>query len=177
LVIVTVKDNHRQVATVSGVSPGTPRYVESLAFLVSQVGAHSARQFAGMLEPLGVSPGAYGVLSHVAVEEGRTQQQIADALGIHRNNMVGLIDELEGAGWVRRQRNQQDRRAFEIRLTASGRALVRRVDRLIPRLDEEIGHALSAAERRRMIDLLQRVAAAAGLSSGVHPHLRARSGS
>jgi DNA-binding MarR family transcriptional regulator len=165
------------MAIQSGVSPGTPRYVESLAFLVSQVGAHSARQFAGMLEPLGLSPGAYGVLSHVALEEGRTQQQIADALGIHRNNMVGLIDDLEGAGWVRRQRNQQDRRAFQIHLTASGRALVGRVDKLVPALDEEIGDGLSAAERRHMIDLLQRVAASAGLSSGVHPHLRDRSGS
>lgn len=158
-------------------SPGKPRYDASLAFLVSQVGAHSARQFAALLEPLGVSPRAYGVLSNVALgEKGRTQQQLADVLGMHRNNMVGLIDELEGAGWVRRQRHQQDRRAFEIHLTKSGLTLVRRVDMLIPGLDEEIGRGLSPAEQRQMIDLLQRTAAAAGLGVGVHPHLRGRHG-
>ncbi len=164
------------MATLLVVNSGKPQYVASLAFLVSQVGAHSARRFASLLEPLGLSPRAYGVLSNVAADKGQTQQQLADVLGIHRNNMVGLIDELEGAGWVRRQRHQQDRRAFEIHLTKSGSALVQRVDRLIPRLDEEIGRGLSAAERRQMIDLLQHAAAATGLDAGVHPYLRGRPG-
>jgi len=86
-----------------------------LPFLLSQVGARSAQLFAERLAPLGVSPRAYGVLSNLA--GGQTQQQLADALRIHRNNMVGLIDEMEAAGWVRRHRSSQDRRAFEIRLT------------------------------------------------------------
>ncbi len=163
--------------TISGVDPPQPTaYAESLAFLISQVGARSAQIFAERLAPLGVSPRAFGVLSNLASAGSQTQQQLADALGIHRNNMVGLIDELEGAGWVRRQRHQQDRRAFEIHLTKSGSALVQRVDRLIPRLDEEIGRGLSAAQRRQMIDLLQHAAAATGLDAGVHPHLRGQSG-
>ena len=94
--------------------------------------------FAERLAPLGVSPRAYGVLSNLAAAQGQTQQQLADALGIHRNNMVGLIDEMEAAGWVRRHRHQRDRRAFDVRLTRKGSALVTRVDRLIPALDEDI---------------------------------------
>jgi DNA-binding MarR family transcriptional regulator len=152
------------------------RYAASLAFLLSQTGAHSARKFSEILEPLGVSPRAYGVLSNVARSQGQTQQQLADALAIHRNNMVGLIDEMESAGWVRRRRNEQDRRAYEIHLTRSGANLVRRIDRLIPGLDEEIGRGLSETERHQMVSLLQRTAVAAGLGSGIHPHLRGRPG-
>ena len=147
-------------------------YAESLAFLLSQVGARSAQAFADRLAPLGISPRAYGVLSHLAVAGGRTQQQLADALGIHRNNMVGLVDELEAAEWVRRHRSELDRRAFDVRLTEAGAALVHRVDQLLPELDVEVGRGLDHEERRMAVEILTKLAVAAGLRPGVHPHLR-----
>ncbi len=151
------------------------RYADSLAFLLSQVGARAAQIFADRLIPLGVSPRAFGVMSNLEGGASQTQQELADALGIHRNNMVGLIDELEAAGWVRRHRSERDRRAFDVRLTRSGSALVARVNRLIPALDAEIGRALTESEERTMVALLARVAAALDLRPGVHPHLSARS--
>ncbi len=150
-------------------------YAESLSFLLSQVGARSAQMFAERLAPLGISPRAYGVLSNLAGAVSQTQQQLADALGIHRNNMVGLIDEMEGAGWVRRHRSAQDRRAFEVRLTRAGSALVSRVNRLIPALEEELGHGLDDRERELIVALLKQLAQTLGLTPGIHPHLGARS--
>ncbi|MDQ2839392.1 MAG: MarR family transcriptional regulator [Actinomycetota bacterium] len=147
------------------------RYAESLSFLLSQVGARSAQIFAARLAPLGVSPRAYGVLSNLAGATSQTQQQLADALGIHRNNMVGLIDEMEAAGWVRRHRSTQDRRAFDVRLTRSGSAVVARVDRLLPALEEDLVHGLSESDRETMVALLQVIARRLDLSPGVHPHL------
>lgn len=151
------------------------RYADSLSFLLSAVGARSAQLFAERLAPLGISPRAYGVLSNLAGATTQTQQQLADALGIHRNNMVGLVDEMEAAGWVRRHRSAQDRRAFEIRLTRSGSALVSRIDRLIPALEEELGNGLSDRECKLMVALLKQLAPTLGLTPGVHPHLGARS--
>lgn len=149
--------------------PHPTRYADSLSFLLSQVGARSAQLFADRLTPLGISPRAFGVLSNLFAEPGQTQQQLADALGIHRNNMVGLIDDMEAAGWVRRHRSAQDRRAFEIRLTRAGSALVARVERLIPGLEEEVGHGLDDRERATMITLLQRLGRTLELTPGVHP--------
>jgi len=150
-------------------------YAESLPFLLSQVGARSAQLFAERLAPLEVSPRAYGVLSNLAGAASQTQQQLADALGIHRNNMVGLIDEMEVAGWVRRYRSAQDRRAFDVRLTRSGAALVSRVNRLIPALEDELGQGLTDGERQTMVALLKQLARTLDLSPGIHPHLGARS--
>ncbi len=150
-------------------------YAESLAFLLSQVGARSAQMFAARLAPLGVSPRAYGVLSNLDGAASQTQQQLADALGMHRNNMVGLIDEMEAAGWVRRHRSAQDRRAFEIRLTRAGSALVSRVNKLIPALEDELGQGLSERQRQTMVALLKQLAQTLALSPGIHPHLGARS--
>ena len=146
-------------------------YAESLSFLVSQVGARSAQLFAERLAPLGVSPRAFGVLSNLSGTGGQTQQQLADTLGIHRNNMVGLIDELEAAGWVRRHRSLQDRRAFDVRLTRSGSALVSRINKLIPVLDAEVGQALTDSEQHTIVALLQRMASTLDLRPGIHPGL------
>ena len=148
-------------------------YASSLSFLLSQVGAATARSFAAELATLDVSPRAFGVLSNLAARGGQTQQELADALGIHRNNMVALVDALEGTGWVRRQRHPHDRRAFEVRLTERGEQVVGRVARLIPAIDERIGRSLDDRQRGALVEALQQIAGDLGLHPGVHPHLGA----
>ena len=150
-------------------------YAASLSFLVSQIGARSAQLFAALLAPLGVSPRAFAVLSNLAGADGQSQQQLADTLGIHRNNMVGLVDELEAAGWVRRHRSQRDRRAFDVRLTRAGSDVVARVSELIPALDREVGQGLTEAEKQTAVTLLQKMAGPLDLRPGVHPGLSAPS--
>jgi DNA-binding MarR family transcriptional regulator len=148
------------------------QYAHSLAFLLSQVGAQSASLFAQALANLGVSPRAFGVLSNLAAAEGQTQQQLADALGMHRNNMVDLVDEMETAGWIRRQRSDVDRRAFALRLTPAGRTIVERVNEQVPLIDRQLAAHLTPVERSALLEMLQRVADALGLGPGIHPHLR-----
>jgi DNA-binding MarR family transcriptional regulator len=152
-----------------------PSHASSLAFLLSQIGAQSARIFAAELTAVGVTPRAYGVLSNLAHADGQTQQQLADSLGIHRNNMVSLIDDLEKSGWVERHRHSHDRRAFHIRLTDDGTRVVRRVEALLPALDDRIGRGLRTEERQTLLGLLQHIAHQLDLHPGVHPHLSARS--
>ena len=157
----------------AGMGPGqqTP-YADSLPFLLSQLGARSAQIFSERLAPLGVSPRAFGVLSNLASMGSQTQQQLADALGIHRNNMVGVIDDLEAAGWAERHRNDRDRRAFDVRLTRAGSDLVARVNTLIGTLEAEMVEGLSNSERETIVALLLRVADTLELKRGVHPSLR-----
>jgi DNA-binding MarR family transcriptional regulator len=150
------------------------RYGRSLSFLLSQVGARSAQLFSERLKPLGITPREFGVLTHLAAAEGQTQQQLADALGIHRNNMVGLIDQMEDSGLVRRERGLQDRRAFNLRLTPLGRKLAAQANDLIPALDTEIGQALKVGERRQVIAQLELIAESLGLRPAVHPNVAPR---
>jgi DNA-binding MarR family transcriptional regulator len=152
-----------------------PQYAASLPFLLSQVGARSAQIFTERLAPLGISPRGYVVLSNLAAAgDSPTQQQLADALGIHRNNMVGLIDELEAAGWVQRHRSTRDRRAFDVRLTGTGSALVAQINTMIPTLDDEFAQGLTDRERKTIVALLKHVALTLELRPGIHPHLGGR---
>jgi DNA-binding MarR family transcriptional regulator len=150
------------------------RYGDSVAFLLSQAGARTAQLFEARLAPLGVSPRAFGVMSNLAADDGRIQQELADALGIHRNNMVGLIDEMEAAGWVERHRSTEDRRAFHVRLTPAGWALVDQVNDIVPELDDTLTADLAPREQRDLKRLLQQVVTTFGLHAAVHPHLARR---
>ena len=141
-------------------------------FLLSQLGYHVATRANELLAPLGLRTPQYGVLMHLASEEGLTQQQLADSLGVHRNAMVGLIDELEGRDLVRRERDTRDRRAHCIRLTDRARVLLEEVDTVVDGLEHEVFDAFSPDERTRLVALLGRAAKRANLRAGIHPGLR-----
>ncbi len=145
---------------------------ERPGFLLSQLGAHGAERFAERLRPLGLAPRQFGLLTHLSAAGGQSQQQIADAMRIHRNVMVGLVDDLEARGLVERRRHAGDRRAHAVHLTSGARDLLTRAQHAADEHDAEVLAALDEGERGQLTSLLQRMAQAAGLVPGVHPGLR-----
>src|SRR2546423_359209 len=73
------------------------------AFLLSQIGFHVSHRLTEQLARLDLDPAHFAVLTQLAVADGRSQQELADLLRVHRNAMVGLVDELEERGLVIRQ--------------------------------------------------------------------------
>jgi len=155
-------------------TPSPTAYGDSLAFLLSQIGARSGQLFTDQLRPLGITPRHFAVLSHIAAGEPKTQQQLADLLGIHRNNMVTLIDEMEAAGWVHRHRGEVDRRVFEIRPSEAGRRVVASINELVTALDEELGAPLDLRQRRQLVAALRLISQSLGLATAVHPAVSGR---
>ena len=144
------------------------------AFLLSQIGFHVAARCAEMLEPMGLQPAHYGVLVQLTAQEGLSQQQLADAMGVHRNVMVGLIDELEERDLVRRERHPRDRRAHRLQLTDRAHAALAQANAAFDELEDEIFAGFDTREHSRLITLLQRVAKQADLPDSIHPDLRRR---
>jgi DNA-binding MarR family transcriptional regulator len=141
------------------------------SFLLSQLGAYSAHEFAKRLAPLGMRPGHFGLLMHLSRGEGQSQQRLADAMGIHRNVMVGLVDELEDRGLIERRRHPADRRAHAIHLTAAAHDLLDRAQRVADEHEAELLAGIGEDDRTYLIALLQHLAEHTGLPSGVHPGL------
>src|SRR5882672_10234937 len=50
----------------------------------------------------------------------QSQSDLGEALRVDRTNMVGLLNDLEGAGLIERRRSPQDRRRHTVRLTVAG---------------------------------------------------------
>lgn len=147
-----------------------------VSFLLSQLGAQSARRFAERLAPLGVQPSQFGLLMLLRQREGQSQRQLADALGLHRNVMVGLVDELETRGLVERRRHPADRRAHAIHLTPAAHELLTRAVGIADEQDADLLAGLDADDRARLLALLQRLAESTGSRPGVHPGLGGHAG-
>jgi DNA-binding MarR family transcriptional regulator len=143
--------------------------VPGAAFLLSQLGYHSSRLWQARLAPLGLDPRHVMLLRHVAVEEGRSQQALGEALQIPPSRMVALVDALERRDLLRRRPHPDDRRVRALYLTAGGRRLLGEVMEISLAHERQLCKGLQPAEREQLITLLGRVAAEQGLGEGVHP--------
>jgi DNA-binding MarR family transcriptional regulator len=144
---------------------------ERIPFLLSQLGSHIADAFQTRLREVGGEPRTYAVLMALASRDGQSQRELCAGLGIHRNAMVGIVDTLETQGMAKRKTHPSDRRAFAVTLTDKARRLLPDLDQAGRALEDEVTAPLSAVERDALRELLQRVAAGAGLIPGVHPGL------
>ncbi len=140
-------------------------------FLLSQIGHRVAAQFAEQLQPLGIQARHFAVLNSLAARDGQTQQELANGLKIHRNVMVGAADELERLSLAKREPHAADRRAYALRLTPRGRAVLKAAHSAANQLESSATAVLPSAELQQLIEQLQRVAAHLGLEPGAHPGL------
>lgn len=128
--------------------------------------AQSAQEMADQaLEPLGMTVKHFGVLTFLRGHEREpprqggpfSQQAIGERLRIDRTTMVALIDDLEQKGYVKRQRNPDDRRAYVITLTSGGRRAQARAERAVDARALEFFGQLSESERQELHRLLTRL--------------------
>jgi DNA-binding MarR family transcriptional regulator len=156
-------------ATIAAVDDRRPT---GAAFLLTQLGTHAARRFGERVAAVDLTPPQAGLIRAVAREPGRSQQALAERLGTPATRLVALVDSLEQRGVLERRRNPDDRRLHAVHLTPDGEALRDDLGRLAAEHEDALLAALDPAERRTLADLLGRVAAAEGLTPGVHPGYR-----
>ncbi|WP_371780917.1 MarR family winged helix-turn-helix transcriptional regulator [Streptosporangium subroseum] len=142
------------------------------AFLLAQVGAHASARFAERISELGVVPADVGLLRMVAVQPGRSQQSLAEELGVVPSRVVALVDGLERKGLIERRRNVRDRRNHALHLTAEGTRVMSEMRTLGSAHEAEICAALDNTQRAQLAELLGAIAAQQGLTPGVHPGFR-----
>jgi DNA-binding MarR family transcriptional regulator len=145
---------------------------DSLAFLLSQVGAHASARFAERLVSLELKPPHVGILQVISQYDGLSQQALGEKLGIFPSRLVGVLDELEERGLLERRSSPVDRRSHALYLTDAGRAIVEQIGRIARVHEDALCVALDASERSQLTELLARIAAEQGLTPGVHPGFR-----
>lgn len=143
---------------------------EHPACLITQLSAWVQDQLTGQLAPLGIQPRHFGMLSLLTEQDGQSQHQLCERLGVHRNVMVGLVDELEQRGLVQRQRQPADRRAHAVHLLPAGRELHAKAEVLVGEFEASLG-GLDAASAQTFTSLLKRVCEHADLHHSIHPGL------
>jgi DNA-binding MarR family transcriptional regulator len=118
-----------------------------------------------------LSPGRFTVLMQLNRHPGQpeTPATLADAAGVTRATMTGLLDTLEKDGLVKRSPAPSDRRLTLIQLTEAGTLLLERV---IPEYFRNVAGmmgALSEDERAQLVRLLQKIESQLPQPSGQEP--------
>jgi DNA-binding MarR family transcriptional regulator len=113
------------------------------------------------LDSIGLTTTTFAVLNVLGAREGTIQQQLSTDMGIDPSAMVKLINTLEEAGLVERQRRPNDRRAWEVTITSNGRRRLRQAKELASDAEDEILGGLTVARRRQLLALLRQALATA----------------
>jgi len=124
--------------------PGGPR--TSIAFLLAQVGARAAQEFAKALAPLKLTPADAGILHLLSHSPGISQQDLARKLDMHASKLVAVIDALEEKALAVREANAQDRRIYSLRLTDAGEEKLRAIGEVARAAGAPFAGAREAAE-------------------------------
>ena len=75
-------------------------------------------------------------------------------LCIDANNTVILLNELEGQGWIRRERDPADRRRHLVEVTDAGREAYLRAQRARETVEDEVLGAAQRPGARHLHELL-----------------------
>jgi len=117
------------------------------------------RRIQEVVEPAGVTLQQYNVLRILrgAGAEGLPTLAIAHRMLEQTPGITRLIDRLEAKGWVRRERQQGDRRLVICRITGPGLELLASLDEPVASADELLSAILSEKECQTLIQLLDRI--------------------
>src|SRR3954451_13642549 len=129
---------------------------DQVGYLLSKAHLRVHNRANEALEPLDLTVKHYGLLTLLVHEGPVSQGRLGEVMKIDRTTMVALIDDLERAGHVDRTRNPEDRRAYALAATASGKRIQRDAATLMKRVYNETLSPLSPSER----DELQRMLSA-----------------
>jgi DNA-binding MarR family transcriptional regulator len=127
-----------------------------LSFLLDRTSHVLRTQMAAALSEIGLTARMHCVLVH-ALEEERTQAQLAEIGDMDKTTMVVTVDALEKAGLAERRPSARDRRARIIAVTEKGAQVAVESQAIADRVHEEALGSLPEAEREVLLRALNRL--------------------
>jgi len=153
---MTVKDQPWELADDF---PDTPArravvsVVRGFGALVRQMGPHYAR--------FEITPPQFQMLTVLNRLRGKqvNQRQLAHALYVSFPNITVMLNRLEKEGLIERTVNEADRRERFVRISRSGRTLLKRIWKVQPAQLERVTAGLNDKERLQLAGLINKMIA------------------
>ncbi|WP_055502082.1 MarR family winged helix-turn-helix transcriptional regulator [Nonomuraea pusilla] len=129
-----------------------------LSFLLDRAGHVLRTRMAAALAEIGLTARMHCVLVH-ALEEERTQIQLAELGDMDKTTMVVTVDALEKAGLAERRPSSTDRRARIIAVTPQGAEVAARSQAIVDGVHRAALDALPEDEREVLLRAMNRLVA------------------
>jgi DNA-binding MarR family transcriptional regulator len=141
-------------------TPGDPanaRFTNLPSWLMTQTAMHAHRLVADGLAAVDARGYHYRVLAALDQFGPASQAALGRRSGIHLSDLVAAINELADRELVQRAPDPADRRRNTITITSAGRRQLRRLDKQVTQIQDDLLAPLSPAERDQLTQLLTRI--------------------
>ena len=126
----------------------------NFGFLVNDVARLLRTTFDRRVRALGLTRSQWWVLTHLFRQDGITQSDLAEILDIEKATLGRLLDRMEAKDLVRRQTDDNDRRAKRVYLTAEVEPSVQRMRTIAAEMRRDALFGLSRSDREQFVDSL-----------------------
>ena len=116
-----------------------------------------AARMGAQIEQSGLTMGQFGVMEALLHLGPMCQHTLAEKLLRSGGNVTLVIDNLEKHGWVRRERQKDDRRVVKTRITLEGLDLLKALDQPVHELHKRQFQHVPSARLKLLIELLDQV--------------------
>jgi len=131
---------------------------EVIGYLVREAHRAYMRALQSRISAHGVSMGQWFFLCALWEEDGLTQRELSQRVGMMEPTTVTALNGMERAGLVTRVRNAHDRRKVNIFLTDKGRALRGTLEPYAKNLNQAALTGLSPGEAATAVSAIRRMA-------------------
>jgi MarR family transcriptional regulator, organic hydroperoxide resistance regulator len=136
---------------------GCPIPSDTVACRLQRLGRAQYLMLSTGLERIGLHAGQEHTLSALWEHGPLTQAALAARVGVDTSTMCRTLQRLERAGYVARSPGETDRRTTVVAPTEAAQALRDGMAGVYDRTEERLTAALTGAERRELVRLLQKM--------------------
>ena len=131
--------------------------MKELAWEIGETSRTMRRYYDRRASALGVTSAQWRLLLHLAREPGLKQVELAERMDVEPITACRIVDRLEEAELVERQRDPDDRRAWRLVVTAKAEPILTRLRALAEEMSGEAFAGMSADEVEAMRGKLSQI--------------------
>lgn len=128
-----------------------------VGFRLRMAQAASFQAFARLTQDVKIRPGRFATLMLIARNPGISQTALSQANGRDKSTLTPVLNDLVKRGLVRRQRTPDDRRAYQLTLTAAGKRMLDQLAACAMRHDRNLDRIIGGRDRARFLAILRRI--------------------
>jgi DNA-binding MarR family transcriptional regulator len=152
----TAAERRAEVPSLLTQALGPLDFEHNPGFLVSRIGRRMAAEMDRRMREHGLTAAQAAVMSRLWWQDGLTQSQLQEQVGVDASTLTGLLQRMTRQGLVRRRRDTADGRVLRVFLTPRGRDLRPVLTPEAESLNSLFFGGFSSGERAIFIEFLHR---------------------
>ena len=133
--------------------------MNSIGYDICSVAREIHQHLSSKFKRFNITPEQWVVLKKLSQEDKISQKELSNRLNKDQNTVKAMVDKLEKKSYIKRQKNEKDKRAFLLTLTPEGVEVINILEPLDQEMLKNIGKDFSQEELALLRKMLSKVTA------------------